>query len=110
MVGFEIFKEATMTQPAPGNSLPVKLTDDILGGVYSNSMQVSHTREEFVLDFMSIFPPAGKVNARVIISPGHMKRIILALQENLRRYETQFGAIVQAPEPPARIPEPQQTQ
>jgi hypothetical protein len=99
-----------MSQPPPGNSIPVKLTDDVLGGVYSNSMQVTHTREEFVLDFMSIFPPAGKVNARVIISPGHMKRIILALQENLRRYETQFGPIVQAPEPVARIPEPDRPQ
>jgi uncharacterized protein DUF3467 len=94
-------------QPA---NIQVKLTDDILGGVYSNSMQVTHTREEFVLDFMSIFPPAGKVNARVIISPGHMKRIILALQDNLRKYEAQFGAIHEAPEPPVRIPEPEQTQ
>ena len=93
-----------------GPTIQVKLTDEVLGGVYSNSMQVTHTREEFVLDFMSIFPPAGKVNARVIISPGHMKRIILALQDNLRRYETQHGPIQQAPQPPARIPEPQQTQ
>ena len=99
-----------MTQPPPGNSIPVKLTDDVLGGVYSNSMQVTHTREEFVLDFMSIFPPAGKVNARVIISPGHMKRIILALQDNLRKYDAQFGPIEQAPEPPTRISEPGQTQ
>ncbi len=93
-----------------GPNIQVKLTDDVLGGVYSNSMQVSHTREEFVLDFMSIFPPAGKVNARVIISPGHMKRIILALQDNLRKYEVQFGAIKEAPEPPARIPEPPRLQ
>jgi len=92
-----------MDQPAP--PIQVKLTDDILGGVYSNSMQVTHTREEFVLDFMSIFPPAGKVTARVIISPGHMKRIILALQENLRKYEATFGPIHEAPEPPARIPQ-----
>jgi hypothetical protein len=97
-----------MSQPPP--SIQVKLTDDVLGGVYSNSMQVSHTREEFVLDFMSIFPPAGKVTARVIISPGHMKRIILALEENLRKYELQFGPIQQAPEPPTRIPEPGQPQ
>jgi hypothetical protein len=93
-----------------GPNIQVKLTDDILGGVYSNSMQVTHTREEFVLDFMSIFPPAGKVNARVIISPGHMKRIILALQDNLRKYEAQYGPIKEAPEPPARIAEPELTQ
>ncbi|HEV8335622.1 MAG TPA: DUF3467 domain-containing protein [Candidatus Polarisedimenticolia bacterium] len=97
-----------MNQPAP--TIQVKLTDEILGGVYSNSMQVTHTREEFVLDFMSIFPPAGKVNARVIISPGHMKRIILALQDNLRKYEAQFGPILEAPEPPARIPELEEPQ
>jgi uncharacterized protein DUF3467 len=97
-----------MNQPAP--TIQVKLTDEILGGVYSNSMQVTHTREEFVLDFMSIFPPAGKVNARVIISPGHMKRIILALQDNLRKYEVQFGPILEAPEPPARIPELEEPQ
>ena len=82
-----------MTQPpSPGTSIPVKLTDDVLGGVYSNSMQVSHTREEFVLDFMSIFPPAGKVNSRVIISPGHMKRVIDALTDNLRKFEQQYGS------------------
>lgn len=92
-----------MNQQTP--AIQVKLTDDILGGVYSNSMQVTHTREEFVLDFMSVFPPAGKVTARVIISPGHMKRIILALQDNLRKYEVQFGPIHQAPEPPTRIPQ-----
>jgi len=103
MLRFGTDKEVPMDQPAP--PIQVKLTDDILGGVYSNSMQVTHTREEFVLDFMSIFPPAGKVNARVIISPGHMKRIILALQENLRKYEATFGPIQQAPEPPARIPQ-----
>src|SRR5580765_2052298 len=63
VIGFGGKKEALMDQQGP--SIQVKLTDDILGGVYSNSMQVTHTREEFVLDFMSIFPPAGKVNARV---------------------------------------------
>ncbi len=97
-----------MEKQAP--TIQVKLTDEILGGVYSNSMQVTHAREDFVLDFMSIFPPAGKVNARVIISPGHMKRIILALQDNLKKYEAQFGPIREAPEPPARIPEPPQAQ
>lgn len=56
-------------------------------------MQVMHTQEEFVLDFLNIFPPTGVLNARVIISPGHMKRIVAALADNLAKYEAQFGAM-----------------
>ena len=77
----------------------IKITDDILRGVYANNMAVAHTREEFILDFINIFPPTGIVNARVVISPGHMKRIIRALNDNMVKYESKFGAIKEAPEP-----------
>ena len=63
--------------------IPIKLPERIQGGVYANQMVVSHTREEFVLDFVNLFPPEGVVNARVIVSPGHLKRMIRALKENL---------------------------
>lgn len=75
---------------------PVKMPDDVLPGVYSNQMMVRHTREEFVLDFLNLFPPQGVVNSRVIVSPGHLKRMIHALQDNLSRYETRFGPIIEA--------------
>jgi hypothetical protein len=82
--------------------LPVKMPDSVLPGVYSNQMVVSHTREEFVIDCINLFPPQGVVNARVIVSPGHLKRMIRALQDNLARYERAYGAVVEAapPEPP----------
>ncbi len=73
--------------------IEVKITDEIAKGVYANSMRVMHTPEEFVLDFMNILPPQGTVNARVIIAPGHFKRVIAALQENLGKYEQTFGEI-----------------
>jgi len=79
--------------------IPVKITDDILRGVYANQMMVSHTREEFIMDWVNLFPPQGIVNARVIISPGHLKRVIRALQDNVRKYEERFGEIGEAPEP-----------
>jgi hypothetical protein len=81
------------------SKLPVKMPDDVLGGVYANQMVVSHTREEFLLDFINLFPPSGVVNARVIVSPGHLKRMIRALQENLGRYESQFGQVMEADPP-----------
>ena len=79
--------------------LPIKFPERVLPGVYSNQMMVSHTREEFVIDFLNLFPPQGVVNARVIVSPGHLKRMIRALRENLSRYETRFGPILEAAAP-----------
>jgi hypothetical protein len=79
--------------------LPVKIPESLLHGVYANQMVVSHTREEFLLDFINLFPPSGVLNARVIVSPGHLKRMIRALQENLSRYEGRFGKIEEAAAP-----------
>jgi hypothetical protein len=79
--------------------LPIKMPESVLPGVYSNQMVVSHTREEFLMDFMNLFPPEGIVNARVIVSPGHLKRMIRALQDNLSKYETKFGQVIEAAPP-----------
>jgi hypothetical protein len=62
-------------------------------------MQILHTKEEFVLDFLNVFPPSGTLNARIILSPGHYKRILKAMQENLEKYESSFGKIEQSEEP-----------
>ena len=76
-----------------GQQMQIKATDEALKGVYANMVQVGHTPEEFILDFMNLFPPTGILTSRVIISPGHMKRICAALADNLKRYEEQFGQI-----------------
>jgi hypothetical protein len=87
---------------AKQQKLPIKMPEKVLPGVYSNQMVISHTREEFLIDFINLFPPEGVVNARVIVSPGHLKRMIRALQDNLARYERRFGEVIEAapPQPP----------
>jgi hypothetical protein len=50
-----------------------------------------------------VAPPAGTVTARVIVSPGHMKRILEALRENISKYEKTFGTIQIAEEPKGKI-------
>ena len=79
----------------------VEMRKELAGGVYANSLRITHTPEEFVLDFIMIAPPAGDVTARVITSPGHMKRIVAALQENMTRYEEKYGKIKPSVEPAA---------
>jgi len=81
------------TPTGASGQIQVKIPDDVLKGVYANMVQIGHGPEEFVLDFMNIFPPSGIVSARVILSPGHMKRVVAAMQENLKNYEEQFGTI-----------------
>ena len=80
--------------------LPVKMPDNLIGGVYANNVLISHTKEEFIMTFMLIAEPVGAVTSRVIMSPGHMKRFISALQENENKYEEKIGTITEAPEPP----------
>ncbi|MBI4054256.1 MAG: DUF3467 domain-containing protein [Candidatus Doudnabacteria bacterium] len=80
-------------------NIQVKADDETLKGRYANMMQVSHNVEEFAMDFMNVFPPAGILTARIITSPGHFKRITRAMQDNLSRYERSFGEIKVAEEP-----------
>ncbi|PIP25180.1 MAG: hypothetical protein COX34_00040 [Candidatus Nealsonbacteria bacterium CG23_combo_of_CG06-09_8_20_14_all_36_12] len=83
--------------------IQIKAKDDDLKGSYSNLMQVLHTKEEFMLDFFLISPPTGVLASRVIMSPGHLKRMVKALQENLGKYEEKFGKIEEAEAPEAKI-------
>jgi hypothetical protein len=76
-------------------------------GVYSNLMMISHRKEEFILDFLFLQPqraPQGQavatLRSRIITSPEHAKRILRALQENIRRYEDSFGIIEEATDMP----------
>jgi len=83
--------------------IKINFPPQLQGGAYSNNMVVAHTKEEFIMDFMMIVPPVGTVMSRVIISPGHMKRMISALQENVKKYEMRFGTIQAAEEPKGNI-------
>jgi len=73
--------------------LQINMPQEVQRGVYANQMLVAHTQEEFVLDFILATPPAGVVNARILVSPGHAKRIATAMLENVAKYEALFGEI-----------------
>lgn len=93
-------------QPQAGQKqLQIKISDDILKGAYANAMQVAHSREEFILDFLNLSPHmgAGVVSSRIIMSPGHLKRVIAALSDNLKKYEDKFGKIEEANDPSGEI-------
>ena len=77
------------------NQLKIELTPEVAEGIYSNLAIISHSSSEFVVDFVRIMPGAPKANvkSRIILTPEHAKRLLFALQDNVARYENQFGKI-----------------
>ena len=77
----------------PPHTIQIATGDEMSRGRYSNTMLVSHTPEEFIIDWLLNSPSGTHLVARVIVSPGHVKRIIGALEENLAKYEAMYGAV-----------------
>jgi len=78
--------------------------NDTRRGTYSNLALISHRKEEFVIDFLFVDPQTqtpkadqALLTSRVILNPGHMKRLYQAVGENIQRYEKNFGKIVLPP-------------
>lgn len=86
-------------QPAGQNPKEVRLSVELdpvtANGVYANLAMVNHNETEFIVDFLFVHPqqPRATVRSRVISSPKHTKRLLLALQDNLAKYEQRFGEI-----------------
>ncbi len=75
--------------------LNIELPADVAEGVYSNLAIISHSSSEFVVDFIRIMPgtPKANVKSRIILTPEHAKRLLNALQDNINKFESQFGQI-----------------
>lgn len=86
----------------PQQQLNIELPEEIAEGIYSNLAIVSHSSGEFVLDFIRMVPnvPKAKVKARLLLTPQHAKRLLRAMADNIKRYEQQFGTIVEPEQPP----------
>ncbi len=85
-----------MSDPKPPEvQLQIQLHDAIANGQYVNMALVNHTETEFTFDFIYVQPqqPRAKVLARIITNPKHMKRLMMAMQDNLAKFEQKFGPI-----------------
>ncbi|MFA6999985.1 MAG: DUF3467 domain-containing protein [Candidatus Paceibacterota bacterium] len=73
--------------------IQINTADEISRGRYSNSLLVSHSPEEFILDWLLNSPNGPHLVSRVIMTPGNVKRVFEALKVNIAQYEEKFGAI-----------------
>jgi len=83
--------------------IKIKIPDDIMGGVYANNVIIAHTKDEFIMTFTMVTPPHGIATSRVIMSPSHIKRFANALQDNIKKYETNIAKIEPSGEPKGKF-------
>lgn len=81
------------------NSLNIKVSHEIAEGHYSNLVLITHSPTEFTFDFAQMLPGLENnehpVRTRVLMNPVHAKRLLYALQDNINKYERNFGVIVE---------------
>lgn len=78
-----------------GNQINIELSEEIAQGVYSNLAIITHSPSEFVVDFVRMMPgvPKAPVKSRIILTPEHAKRLMLALRDNISKFESMHGPI-----------------
>tara|TARA_Y100000814_G_C12047985_1_gene305064 strand:- start:140 stop:463 length:324 start_codon:yes stop_codon:yes gene_type:complete len=85
-----------MEKPAnKSQQIKIEFDENSTSTEYSNFVVVTHSAAEFVLDYIRVLPgmAKAKVKSRVIMSPMHVKTLMFALQDNIRKYEDKFGEI-----------------
>jgi hypothetical protein len=84
-----------MVQPQPQQQLNIELGEKEAEGIYANLAMLTHSPTEIIIDFARVMPrsPKARVQARIIMTPMHAKLLQKALQDNLKKFEEQFGEI-----------------
>lgn len=84
-----------MNENEEQQGLQIELPQNVAQGEYANFAIITHGSSDFVVDFARVLPgvPKAQVCSRIILAPEHAKRLLGALQENVMRYEREFGTI-----------------
>ncbi|MEA3355973.1 MAG: DUF3467 domain-containing protein [Candidatus Bipolaricaulota bacterium] len=84
----------------PERKMQIAADQESRKGQYANLALISHRKEEFVVDFLFVDPQTQTAKSdqallvsRIILNPGHMKRLHQAMADNLNKYEKNFGRI-----------------
>ncbi len=88
-------KEAPATPRPQAPAVQIEMDEATAQGKYANLASISHGETEFIFDFLFLpqAQPKARVHTRIISSPGHTKRFLAALADNVKKYEERFGPI-----------------
>jgi Protein of unknown function (DUF3467). len=95
-----------MNDPKKQQQINIELGEDVAQGTYSNLAIITHSSSEFIVDFVRLMPgvPKAPVKSRIILTPEHAKRLFLALQDNIAKFEQMHGPIKLSEAPAGSFP------
>ncbi len=75
--------------------LDVELGEKESEGIYSNLALIVHSPQEIIIDFARVMPGVQKtrIYSRIIMTPAHAKMLSKALEDNIKKFEAQYGVI-----------------
>lgn len=84
-----------LTDKKNTNQINIELPEEVAEGLYTNLSIITHSTSEFILDFIQLMPgvPKGKVKSRIVMTPENTKKLMLALRDNISKYESMHGKI-----------------
>ena len=84
-----------MNEKNDQREIKIELTPEMASGKYANLAIITHSVNEFFMDFISVVPnaPQARVQSRIIMTPENAKTLLMALQDNIRKYEANIGTI-----------------
>ena len=65
----------------------LKIADEVVVGVYANSVMVAHTASDFCLEFISNFYPRAVIAARVFLSAPQIPVLLKTLTQSWQKYQ-----------------------
>ena len=73
----------------------IEIGDKEAEGIYANLAMITHSPTEIIIDFARLMPrsPKARVQARIIMTPMHAKMLNIALADNIKKFEKQFGEV-----------------
>ena len=79
----------------PKQQINIELGEKEAEGIYANMALLMHSPTEIILDFARVMPrtPKARVLSRIIMTPMHAKMLLKTLEDNLSKFEKQFGPI-----------------
>ena len=77
------------------NQIQIEVPADEMQGKYATLAVITHGPNDFFIDMILMAPntPKARVQSRVIMTPENAKQLLIALNENVRKYEQAFGEI-----------------
>ncbi len=79
--------------------IQIFVSEEVSKGFYATTSAVYHSPNEFLLEFISNFPPKAVMGSRIILSPTHAKNLLAILQHNVELYERNNGPIANIAKP-----------